>query len=183
MRKLLVSVTCVCVLAPAALAFAAEDNQQDDRDGRAAGSIAAIHPSSKAEPLDQARLELDEAAERVKNRQEAIRERQLERQAALEAAAAAEAAAVEAPVPTEATPPGGAPSGQLGSIAQCESGGDPGAVSPDGQYHGLYQFDQSTWESVGGSGSPSAASAAEQTARAQTLMGQSGTSPWPSCGG
>lgn len=89
--------------------------------------------------------------------------------------------AEEAPAstPTEGT---GAPSGHLGSIAQCESGGDYGAVDPSGTYHGAYQFDQSTWESVGGSGSPSAASPAEQDKRAQMLLQRSGTSPWPNCG-
>ena len=65
---------------------------------------------------------------------------------------------------------------------QCESGGDYGAVSPEG-YGGAYQFDQSTWESVGGSGSPAEASPAEQDQRAQMLLEQSGTNPWPVCGG
>ena len=70
----------------------------------------------------------------------------------------------------------------LESIAACESGGDPTAVSADGTYHGLYQFDYGTWASVGGSGDPGAASAAEQTYRAALLYSQSGSSPWPICG-
>ena len=70
----------------------------------------------------------------------------------------------------------------LDAIAQCESGGDPTAVSADGTYRGLYQFDLGTWESVGGSGDPAAASPAEQTMRAAMLYSRSGSSPWPVCG-
>lgn len=68
------------------------------------------------------------------------------------------------------------------ALAACESGGNPGIVSANGMYHGLYQFDVQTWRSVGGSGLPSQASAAEQTKRAQILYNQRGSSPWPVCG-
>jgi hypothetical protein len=78
--------------------------------------------------------------------------------------------------------PGGVTMATLESIAACESGGDPAAVSSDGAYRGLYQFDQGTWESVGGHGDPAAASAAEQSYRAALLYSRSGSSPWPVCG-
>ena len=68
-----------------------------------------------------------------------------------------------------------------GALANCESGGNPHAVNPAG-YYGLYQFDTGTWRSVGGSGLPSSASAAEQTYRAKRLYQQRGRSPWPTCG-
>lgn len=70
----------------------------------------------------------------------------------------------------------------LESIASCESGGDPTAVSSDGSYRGKYQFDFGTWESVGGSGDPAAAPEDEQDYRAALLYAQSGSSPWPVCG-
>ena len=70
----------------------------------------------------------------------------------------------------------------LESIAACESGGDPTAVSSDGSYRGKYQFDYGTWESMGGSGDPAAASEAEQDYRAALLYAASGSSPWPVCG-
>lgn len=73
--------------------------------------------------------------------------------------------------------------GALSNIAACESGGNPHAVSPSGQYRGKYQFDYQTWGSVGGSGDPAAASEAEQDKRAAMLMAQRGSSPWPVCGG
>jgi hypothetical protein len=78
--------------------------------------------------------------------------------------------------------PGGVSMATLESIASCESGGDPEIVSSDGTYMGLYQFDQGTWESVGGTGTPIEASAAEQSYRAALLYSRSGSSPWPICG-
>lgn len=66
------------------------------------------------------------------------------------------------------------------SLAQCESGGDPRAVNPNGHY-GLYQFSLQTWRGVGGSGNPVDASVAEQTSRAQTLFDRAGAGQW-SCG-
>ena len=78
--------------------------------------------------------------------------------------------------------PGGVTMATLESIASCESGGDPEAVSSGGTYRGKYQFDQGTWESVGGSGDPAAAPEAEQDYRAALLYSESGSSPWPICG-
>lgn len=69
-----------------------------------------------------------------------------------------------------------------GALAACESGGNASVVSSNGLYHGLYQFDAQTWQSVGGSGVASDASAAEQTQRAQALYNSRGSSPWPVCG-
>lgn len=80
----------------------------------------------------------------------------------------------------------GGSGGQVGgdvwaALAQCESGGNPRAVSASGTYHGLYQFSVSTWQSVGGSGLASQASPAEQTQRAQALQARSGWGQWPHC--
>jgi hypothetical protein len=72
--------------------------------------------------------------------------------------------------------------GALSAIRACESGGDYGAVSAGGRYRGAYQFDRQTWQSVGGSGDPAAASPAEQDARARQLWNQRGSNPWPNCG-
>jgi len=77
----------------------------------------------------------------------------------------------------------GSASATLARIAQCESGGDPTAVSADGQYRGKYQFNRATWERMGGSGDPAQASEAEQDRIAAKLLAQRGTSPWPVCGG
>ncbi len=68
------------------------------------------------------------------------------------------------------------------ALAACESGGRPNAVSSSGTYRGMYQFSQSTWNSVGGTGDPAAASADEQTYRAQLLYQRSGAGQWPHCG-
>lgn len=77
---------------------------------------------------------------------------------------------------------GGADGLDWQSLAACESGGRPGAVDPSGTYGGLYQFDAHTWHSLGGSGRPQDAPAAEQTFRAKKLYVRRGTSPWPHCG-
>ena len=69
-----------------------------------------------------------------------------------------------------------------GALAACESGGRPSAVSGTGKYRGMYQFSQGTWNAVGGSGDPAAASADEQTYRAQLLYQRSGAGQWPHCG-
>ena len=95
--------------------------------------------------------------------------------------AAGAAAARSGSFPTPASV--GVSSATLNSIAACESGGDPTAVSVDGTYRGKYQFDYGTWESVGGTGDPAAASVAEQDYRAALLYARNGSSPWPICGG
>ena len=70
----------------------------------------------------------------------------------------------------------------LARIAQCESGGNPRAVSANRRYFGKYQFSRATWRSVGGSGNPAKASEAEQDRRALILYRRAGASPWPHCG-
>jgi uncharacterized protein YabE (DUF348 family) len=67
-------------------------------------------------------------------------------------------------------------------LAACESGGNPHSVGGGGLYFGLYQFSVSTWASMGGSGSPANATAAEQTYRAKLLYVRSGAGQWPVCG-
>lgn len=68
----------------------------------------------------------------------------------------------------------------LAYIKQAESGGDYQAVNPNGHY-GAYQFDQSTWESNGGSGNPAEASPEEQDRVAANLYAARGSQPWSVC--
>jgi transglycosylase-like protein/putative peptidoglycan binding protein len=70
----------------------------------------------------------------------------------------------------------------LKRIAECESGGDPRAVSPGGRYRGKYQFSLETWQNLGGKGDPVDASEATQDRIALKLYRRSGSAPWPSCG-
>jgi peptidoglycan hydrolase-like protein with peptidoglycan-binding domain len=69
----------------------------------------------------------------------------------------------------------------LKRIAQCESGGNPRAISRSGQYRGKFQFDQATWEAAGGTGDPAAASESTQDRVALKLYRKRGTAPWPNC--
>lgn len=66
-------------------------------------------------------------------------------------------------------------------IAECESGGDPTAVSADGRYRGKWQFSRATWRRLGGTGDPAEASEALQDKLAMKLYRQEGTDPWPVC--
>ncbi len=71
----------------------------------------------------------------------------------------------------------------LAQIAECESGGDPRAVSPSGQYRGKYQFLRATWKAWGGRGDdPAEASEAHQDRVALRLYRARGAAPWPNCG-
>ncbi|HEY1540069.1 MAG TPA: transglycosylase family protein [Solirubrobacteraceae bacterium] len=71
---------------------------------------------------------------------------------------------------------------QLSAIAQCESGGNPRAISSSGTYRGKYQFSFTTWATVGGKGDPAAAPETEQDRRAAILYHQEGPGQWPVCG-
>ena len=63
----------------------------------------------------------------------------------------------------------------------CESGNNY-AINTGNGYYGAYQFDLSTWRSVGGTGYPHQASPAVQDALALKLWQQRGWSPWACAG-
>jgi peptidoglycan hydrolase-like protein with peptidoglycan-binding domain len=84
---------------------------------------------------------------------------------------------------TEQPASSGTDDATLAKIAQCESGGDPTAVSADGTYRGKYQFDRETWRRMGGTGDPADAPESEQDRIAAKLLAAQGTAPWPNCGG
>ena len=67
------------------------------------------------------------------------------------------------------------------ALANCESGGNPAENTGNG-FYGMYQFTIGTWDSLGGSGLPSDASAATQTALAEKLYTEAGSGQWPVCG-
>jgi hypothetical protein len=69
----------------------------------------------------------------------------------------------------------------LREIAECESGGNPRAISPGGQYRGKYQFSRETWLNLGGSGDPAAAPEWQQDRLALKLYRLRGIAPWPNC--
>ncbi len=174
----------------------------DSRDEADAAVAASQHRMQELETLIADRRQaLAAARERVEGTvrrraaaaADAAAERRLLRRAADPAPAAATpsapstgAAPVASPDPAPAPQSGPAPSGDVAAhlerIAQCESGGNPRAVSASGQYRGKYQFDQSTWEANGGTGDPAAAPEAEQDRVAAALYAARGPAPWPVCG-
>lgn len=139
--------------------------------GQATTSLAGGEPAPERPIVD--------AAERLRR---AILVRMRERRAARRAERRRKLRQIRKRRERYATLPGGVSRSTLESIAECESGGDPTAVSASGSYRGKYQFSYSTWESVGGSGDPAAASEAEQDYRAALLYAREGSSPWPVCG-
>jgi hypothetical protein len=147
----------IALAAPAAAVAAPDGEDAAPRIG-----LAAAVPAPLIEPGSSLRAEMRRAAHRIqRERQTRLRREREEAFASL---------------------PGGVSMATLESIASCESGGNPAAVSSDGSYRGKYQFDYGTWESVGGSGDPAAAPEEEQDYRAALLYAQSGSSPWPICG-
>jgi Transglycosylase-like domain len=121
-------------------------------------------------------------------------------------AAAARAVSVTAPSPgpttgSSAVPAGPAAGGNpsagaglvdpplppfLQCVVQAESGGDYGAVSPNGEYMGAFQFSQSTWNVAAQAAGlsylvgvpPNQATKAEQDTVAVTLYRLDGERPW-----
>jgi soluble lytic murein transglycosylase-like protein len=65
----------------------------------------------------------------------------------------------------------------LVSVAECESGLDPGAVNSAG-YYGLFQFDEQTWAAYGSG--PIFDPAAQAEAAASLIAGGQ-ASRWPNC--
>src|SRR6201988_763822 len=67
------------------------------------------------------------------------------------------------------------------AIAQCESGGNWASNTGNGHFGGL-QFNQATWTSNGGRGSPATASREEQIRVAENVLHTQGIGAWPRCG-
>jgi hypothetical protein len=147
-------------LALPATALAAGGSDDDSEVGLGSAEVARIAPLQR--PIDRFHRVIDVVTTQIRaERRAALRKQRRE---------------------AFATLPGGVTIETLESIAACESGGDPTAISSDGSYRGKYQFHTSTWEAVGGSGDPAAAPEQEQDYRAALLYSQSGSSPWPICG-
>jgi Transglycosylase-like domain/Putative peptidoglycan binding domain len=87
----------------------------------------------------------------------------------------------EAPSTSGDSGSGTGSSSELQKIAQCESSGNPSAISPGGTYRGKYQFSRETWRELGGSGDPASAPESVQDAMAAKLMASQGPSAWPNC--
>jgi hypothetical protein len=87
-----------------------------------------------------------------------------------------------ATVQNTASSPGASSSGSLPACTwQPESGGSWSAVNPSSGAGGYYQILPSTWAAYGGTGSPQSASPAEQTAIAQEIWANQGSSAWANC--
>jgi hypothetical protein len=138
---------------------------------------------AEVEGLRQSRAGALREARRTLARIEA-RERRASSRRARAAAAAASPGASTAGSPRRGrwpAVPGGPSAAVLDRIAQCESGGNPRAIGGGGMFRGKYQFMQSTWDAMGGTGDPAQASEAEQDYRAAVLFVRWGPGQWPVC--
>jgi len=173
LRKVLAGCLCAIVAAAPAVAFAAtnDENETDVNVVRQADAQLSLRHDAR-QKLQAGQKDVERVKDARRERRERIRARKL----------AEQQATTTTPTTSGTTTGTSAPSGNLQAIAACESGGDPTAVGGGGAYRGKYQFDYSTWASVGGSGDPAAAPEAEQDMRAQMLYERSGSSPWPTCG-
>jgi hypothetical protein len=179
-RKVLASASIAAVLtAPVAIAVA---DTNDTNTNTNANTDSPASAQQYRELVDQ-RIRGDRAADRAEARKAKAHRKAVARKHAKKRAKkrAKLARSQGAPAPQQASGTTQTP-GNLQAIAACESGGNPSAVGGGGAYRGKYQFDQSTWASVGGSGDPAAASEAEQDQRAAALYARSGASSWPVCG-
>jgi flagellar biosynthesis GTPase FlhF len=135
--------------------------------------------AAKQKAAEQAQAQA-EAAAQVKAAEQAQAQAEAQAQAQAQAAAEAAAAAAQAAAQQQkasSTDPSG---GVWLELRQCESGDDYAADTGNG-YYGAYQFLLSTWESLGFSGLPSQAPAAEQDQAAQELQARAGWDQWPAC--
>ncbi len=158
------------------------DRQRDEARAQAARDDAAAHRAA-LEALRDRRAQALRTARKDLARIEA-REQAGDRRRARAAAAATAPGATTATTPRSGrwpAVPGGPSRAVLDRIAQCESGGNPRSIGGGGQFRGKYQFMQSTWEAMGGTGDPAAASEAEQDYRAAVLFVKWGPGQWPVC--
>ena len=173
-RKVLASaMTAGALTAPVAIAVADTNDDDLDQSQIPAGPIASI----SQEQRDTADLKRVAARAEVRREGKARQKARARRRAHERAKLARQRGESSAQASGASTAPP-----HLQAIAACESGGNPSAVGGGGAYRGKYQFDQSTWASVGGSGDPAAAPEAEQDKRAAVLYSRSGASSWPVCG-
>ena len=166
--------------APVAIAVA-----DDNNDTNVIPTPAAEAAQLDREQLNTVDLKRDASRYEARHEAKADRKAKAKKRAKKRAKLARKAQAQGAPAPqgqTQQASGGSTASGGLQAIAACESGGNPGAVGGGGAYRGKYQFDQQTWNSVGGSGDPASAPEAEQDKRAAMLYSQRGASAWPVCG-
>ncbi len=170
MRKVLAGFLCAMTAAVPAVALAATNDDNDSIVNKTLGSTETVQLRKDA------KAKLETALKRAKKeRREKVQAKHRKRARALAKRQAT------APVAANGASGGSTAPGHLEAIAACESGGNPSAVGGGGAYRGKYQFDQSTWASVGGSGDPAAAPEAEQDQRAAMLYQRTGGAAWPNC--
>lgn len=157
------------------------------------GMAAATRLGTLTDALEQRTGELRAARSELDERRDALESERAEFERRIDAAVAASRASIPVAARDVAAPS----SGSVGAsddvwlrFRECtfahESGGDYSIVSPDGVYHGAWQFLPGTWNAIAaGMGRsdlvgvlPSQAAPADQDAVAHELWLQRGNQPW-----
>jgi peptidoglycan hydrolase-like protein with peptidoglycan-binding domain len=172
----------VVVVAVVAVSFAAGNAVASGRDSVRSASVRSLHAAGTS--VRELQHALGIPADGIYGRQTRRAVRRFQRAHGLTVDGIAGPATLQALGITarQASRGGDDAAAVLERIAQCESGGDPTAVSANRKYFGKYQFSRATWRSVGGTGNPAAAPENEQDMRALRLYKRRGTAPWPVCG-
>ena len=134
--------------------------------------------------IAQAAAEKAAAEKAAADRARREAERQRQQAAAARAAAdkrAREVAQRQATKPAPRTFDSGIPDSAFDSLAQCESRGNPLAVSANGRHYGAFQFSLGTWAGLGYEGSPTDYNYEYQREAARKLQARSGWGQWPHC--
>jgi lysozyme family protein len=170
----------VVVLAVVAASFAAGNAVAAGRDSVRSQSVRSLHRAGTS--VRELQRALGIPADGIYGRQTRRAVRRFQRAHGLHVDGIAGARTLAALGITARKTSNEDPAVVLERIAQCESGGDPTAVSANHHYFGKYQFSRATWRSVDGTGNPAKAPESEQDSRALTLYQREGTKPWPVCG-
>lgn len=167
----------------------ATQNQMQQLQAQVTGQLAAA-------VAQQAAAQAAAAAAAVKAAQEAAAQKAAAEAAASTSTTAAAAPAAAATVSTDSAPASSSvPTDNIGTpdlppflqcVIQAESGGNYGAVSPNGEYMGAFQFSQATWNMAAQAAGlpnlvgvpPNEATPAEQDEVAIVLYQMDGEQPW-----
>jgi Transglycosylase-like domain len=148
----------------------------NQRTAVARDQIASVRANAEAQAaqLDAARRQAASAASGLRSQvsgweQQVAQLQQIQEQQSQQAAAAQAQQTVSSWVGDWAIPE---------AIVMCESGGNFNAVNPSSGAGGAYQILPSTWRLYGGSGSPQAASPADQSQIAGQIWADSGSGAW-----
>lgn len=159
-------------------------SQLQDEQSQVKGQLAAAIQAQQQAQAAAAQAAIAQAQQAAAAQAAAAQREQVQQTTTTAGAAAVPQGTTPVPPPASGTAP--ALNSFLQCVIQAESGGNYGAVSPDGQFMGAFQFDQSSWNQAALLAGmpdlvgvpPNTASVADQDALAIALYNADGQAPW-----